>query len=102
MKLVGRVESVHHWFFSKRGKHPRLRAMDDGVLQRKRDAEVGAIFGIGFAPNTGGPLSYLDRRGLKTSVETLKHLAAAHGARFTPPDLLVKMAEKGETFFEPV
>src|SRR5690606_17607811 len=35
--------------------------VENGVIQQRRDAEVGAIFGIGFAPNRGGPLSYMDR-----------------------------------------
>ena len=78
------------------------RAMEDGVLQRKRDAEVGAIFGLGFAPNTGGPFSYLDRLGLPKVVRKLTALAEAQGERFAPPKLLVEMAEKGETFFEQV
>jgi 3-hydroxyacyl-CoA dehydrogenase/enoyl-CoA hydratase/3-hydroxybutyryl-CoA epimerase len=76
------------------------RVLEDGVLQRNRDAEVGAIFGLGFAPQTGGPLSYLDRLGLKNAVAELSALARKHGERFQPPALLVRMAEKGERFFE--
>ncbi len=79
-----------------------VRAKEEGVLQRDRDAEVGAIFGLGFAPNTGGPLSYLDRIGLPEVVSKLQALAETQGERFTPPKLLVEMAEKGETFFDPV
>jgi 3-hydroxyacyl-CoA dehydrogenase/enoyl-CoA hydratase/3-hydroxybutyryl-CoA epimerase len=78
------------------------RIMEEGVLQRKRDAEVGAIFGIGFAPNTGGPLSYMDRLGLPAVVAELEQLAAAYGPQFTPPRLLVDMAQRGERFFEAV
>jgi 3-hydroxyacyl-CoA dehydrogenase/enoyl-CoA hydratase/3-hydroxybutyryl-CoA epimerase len=76
--------------------------MEEGILQRKRDAEVGAIFGLGFAPNTGGPLSYMDRLGIPAVVAELERLAGAHGPQFTPPKLLVDMAKKGETFFEKV
>jgi 3-hydroxyacyl-CoA dehydrogenase / enoyl-CoA hydratase / 3-hydroxybutyryl-CoA epimerase len=78
------------------------RVMEEGVLQRKRDAEVGAIFGVGFAPNTGGPLSYMDRLGLPAVVAELEALAAAHGPHFKPAPLLVEMARKGERFFEAV
>ena len=35
-----------------------------GDMQRFRDAEVGAVFGLGFAPNAGGPLAFMQRRGL--------------------------------------
>jgi 3-hydroxyacyl-CoA dehydrogenase/enoyl-CoA hydratase/3-hydroxybutyryl-CoA epimerase len=79
-----------------------VRALEAGVLQRRRDAEVGAIFGLGFAPNTGGPFSYLDRIGLPAAVEELRALARAHGERFDPPALLIRMAQKGERFFEAV
>jgi 3-hydroxyacyl-CoA dehydrogenase/enoyl-CoA hydratase/3-hydroxybutyryl-CoA epimerase len=78
------------------------RALDEGVLQRRRDAEVGAIFGLGFAPNTGGPLSLLDRMGLPTAVRELDALAKEHGWRYEPPKLLRDMAAKGERFFEAV
>ncbi len=79
-----------------------VRAVEEGVIKRHRDAEVGGIFGIGFAPNTGGPLSYLDRRGLPEAIAELRDFADRYGARYTPPDLLIQMAEKGETFFEKV
>ena len=70
-----------------------------GILRNKRDAEVGAIFGIGFGPNTGGPLAYMDRYGIPALVAKLDEFAANHGARFAPPPLLRSMADKGERFF---
>jgi 3-hydroxyacyl-CoA dehydrogenase/enoyl-CoA hydratase/3-hydroxybutyryl-CoA epimerase len=78
------------------------RCVADGVVRNLRDAEVGAIFGIGFAPNTGGPLSYIDRRGVKAFVEEMDAFAKKYGERYTPPQLLRDMAKKGETFFEKV
>ena len=72
------------------------------MLQRKRDAEVGAIFGIGFAPNTGGPLSYMDRTGIAQVVTELERLAEQYGKHYAPPKLLVDMAKKGERFFDEV
>jgi 3-hydroxyacyl-CoA dehydrogenase / enoyl-CoA hydratase / 3-hydroxybutyryl-CoA epimerase len=76
------------------------RAVEEGVIQRKRDAEVGAVFGIGFAPNSGGPLSYLDCMGQATAVEQLHDFAERFGPRYTPPKILVEMAEKKARFFE--
>jgi 3-hydroxyacyl-CoA dehydrogenase/enoyl-CoA hydratase/3-hydroxybutyryl-CoA epimerase len=77
------------------------RAVEEGVIQRKRDAEVGAVFGIGFAPNTGGPLSYLDRIGPATAVKQLRDFADRFGPRYTPPSILLEMAAKNERFFDP-
>ena len=76
------------------------RVLDEGILRSKRDAEVGAIFGIGFAPGSGGPLAWMDRKGLSKVVADLERLAADHGERFKPASTLVNMADKGERFFE--
>ncbi len=37
-----------------------VRALEDGVLMDIREGDVGAILGWGFAPWSGGPLSWLD------------------------------------------
>ncbi|MEM9455235.1 MAG: 3-hydroxyacyl-CoA dehydrogenase NAD-binding domain-containing protein [Myxococcota bacterium] len=78
------------------------RCVADGVVKKHRDAEVGAIFGVGFAPNTGGPLSYIDRVGVRAFVDRMDGFAKEYGDRFQPPPLLRDMAERGETFFEKV
>ncbi len=75
------------------------RCFDDGILRQPRDAEVGAIFGIGFAPNTGGPLAWIDRQGAAGVVAELEALEALHGERFSPAKRLREMASKGERFF---
>jgi 3-hydroxyacyl-CoA dehydrogenase/enoyl-CoA hydratase/3-hydroxybutyryl-CoA epimerase len=78
------------------------RSVEEGVVKNLRDAEVGAIFGIGFAPNTGGPLSYIDRRGVQAFVDEMNGFAEAYGERYRPPKLLAQMAGSGKTFFEKV
>lgn len=78
------------------------RCVEAGVIERPRDAEVGAIFGIGFAPNTGGPLSYIDRTGLTEFVARMDRFAKTFGPRYSPPQLLRDMAAAGKTFFDPV
>ncbi len=75
------------------------RAMDEGILKRNRDADIGAVLGLGFAPPSGGPLAWMDRQGLPALVERLDALAAATGARYAPAPLLRRMAERGERFY---
>ena len=75
------------------------RCLEDGVLTDVRDADVGGILGFGFAPFSGGPLSYIDMVGVGDFVQTCKALAAKFGPRFEPSPLLVEMAAKGETFY---
>ncbi len=76
-----------------------LRAWDEGIVTRPQDADVGAVFGIGFAPNTGGPLAYVDRRGAAEVLDRLQSLAAGHGARFAPAPGFVKFVEAGRRFY---
>lgn len=71
-----------------------------GVIERPRDAEVGAVFGVGFAPNRGGPLAYMDRMGLDQVVEKLDALTESAGARFAPPEQLREMAAAGRRYLE--
>ncbi len=75
------------------------RTVEDGVVTDPREADVGSIIGFGFAPFTGGALSYIDFMGVKNFVALCDRLAAKYGARFAPPALLREMAEKGETFY---
>ena len=60
---------------------------------------MGSILGFGIAPSTGGALSYIDFMGAKKFVALCDALAAKHGPRFAPPQLLRDMAAKGETFY---
>ena len=76
------------------------RCLDEGIVRERRDAEVGAIFGIGFAPNTGGPLAWMDRQGIPALVEELRGAALKWGERYAPAPSLVAMAERGERFFD--
>jgi 3-hydroxyacyl-CoA dehydrogenase / enoyl-CoA hydratase / 3-hydroxybutyryl-CoA epimerase len=75
------------------------RTVEDHVIVDPREADVGSILGFGFAPFTGGTLSYIDFMGTKTFVELCHRLEGKYGSRFTPPKLLEDMAAKGETFY---
>ena len=75
------------------------RCFAEGVLETPEDGDLGAIFGWGFAPFTGGPFSHMDTLGLDKVVAILDGLAQRHGERFTPPQLLRDMAAAGETFY---
>jgi 3-hydroxyacyl-CoA dehydrogenase / enoyl-CoA hydratase / 3-hydroxybutyryl-CoA epimerase len=75
------------------------RTVEEHVITDMREADVGSILGFGFAPFTGGTLSYIDFMGTKKFVDLCHKLEAKYGSRFTPPKLLVEMAAKGETFY---
>ena len=75
------------------------RTVEEGVVSDIREADVGAILGFGFAPYTGGPLSFIDRVGTAKFVERANELASTFGEHFKPNALLVEMAQKGESFY---
>lgn len=75
-----------------------LRCFEEGVLTSVRDANIGSIFGIGFAPWTGGAIQYVNQYGVRAFYQRAKELAEQYGERFEPPAILVEHAEKGELF----
>ncbi|MEM0922751.1 MAG: 3-hydroxyacyl-CoA dehydrogenase NAD-binding domain-containing protein [Pseudomonadota bacterium] len=76
-----------------------VRALEENVLLDIREGDVGAIFGWGYMPWSGGPLSWIDITGPAKVVEMCDAMTAKHGDRFTAPALLCEMAAKGETFY---
>jgi 3-hydroxyacyl-CoA dehydrogenase/enoyl-CoA hydratase/3-hydroxybutyryl-CoA epimerase len=75
------------------------RCFEEGVITDPRDADVGAILGWGYAPFTGGPISYIDTIGTAAFVKRCDAFAAKYGDRFKPNALLRDMAAKNETFY---
>ena len=78
---------------------PTARTYADGVVPDPQSADLGAIFGLGFPPWTGGPMSYIDTIGVGTFVATADMLAQRHGERFNVPQKFRDMAESGETIY---
>ncbi|MES0199568.1 3-hydroxyacyl-CoA dehydrogenase NAD-binding domain-containing protein [Mesorhizobium sp. M0011] len=76
------------------------RVMEEGIVTDPREADVGSILAFGFAPYTGGALSYIDGIGAKAFVKIAKGLQKKYGAEFKAPKLLLDMAEKGESFYQ--
>jgi 3-hydroxyacyl-CoA dehydrogenase/enoyl-CoA hydratase/3-hydroxybutyryl-CoA epimerase len=61
-----------------------VRCLDEGVLTSVRDANIGSIFGFGFAPWSGGTLQFVNSYGLAAFVERADYLADTYGERFRP------------------
>ena len=53
------------------------RTVEEGIVTDPREADVGSILGFGFAPFTGGTLSYIDGMGAKAFVALCDTLAEA-------------------------
>ncbi|MCC5981359.1 MAG: 3-hydroxyacyl-CoA dehydrogenase, partial [Oceanicaulis sp.] len=75
------------------------RTMAEGIVEDPREADVGSILGWGFAPYTGGVLSFIDTVGTESFVKRADELAKKYGKPFEVPQLLRDMAAKKETFY---
>ena len=75
------------------------RCMEEGIVTDPREADVGSILGFGYAPYSGGAVSFIDGMGPKAFVARAKELAAKYGPQFEPGEKLIRMAEHGETFY---
>jgi len=76
------------------------RCFEEKVLTDVREADVGSILGFGFAPFSGGTLSWIDTMGTKKFVAACRKLEKKYGARFAPNKLLLDLAAKGEGFYD--
>jgi 3-hydroxyacyl-CoA dehydrogenase/enoyl-CoA hydratase/3-hydroxybutyryl-CoA epimerase len=75
------------------------RTYEEGVVTDPREADVGSIIGFGFAPYSGGTLSYIDNMGAAGFVKLCEKLAKKHGERFKPNRQLKRMAKTGESYY---
>jgi len=76
-----------------------VRCLQEGVIDSGCDADVGALLGWAFPVCRGGPIGQIQQVGVAEFTHACRTLAAAHGVRFTPPELLEDMARTGETFY---
>jgi 3-hydroxyacyl-CoA dehydrogenase/enoyl-CoA hydratase/3-hydroxybutyryl-CoA epimerase len=74
-------------------------ACADRVVRSPRDADIGAIFGIGFPAFRGGPLRMIDDIGAGRVVETLYQLQEQLGERFRPAPALLDMSRSGGRYY---
>ncbi|TWP46172.1 3-hydroxyacyl-CoA dehydrogenase [Lentzea tibetensis] len=75
-----------------------VRCLDENVLTSVGDANIGSIFGFGFAPWSGGTLQFVNSTGLAAFVERADYLADTYGERFRPSSSLRDRAARGEQY----
>jgi 3-hydroxyacyl-CoA dehydrogenase / enoyl-CoA hydratase / 3-hydroxybutyryl-CoA epimerase len=78
---------------------PAAQCFAEGIIDDPQSADLGAIFGWGFAPWTGGPMSHIDTIGAESFVRTAESLAQRYGERFHPPAKFREMASSGEKLY---
>ncbi|MEX3941854.1 3-hydroxyacyl-CoA dehydrogenase NAD-binding domain-containing protein [Paraburkholderia sp. BR10937] len=75
------------------------RCVEEGVITAPADADLGAVFGLGFPAWTGGTLSLIDTAGLSAFVAECDGFASQFGERYRPSAWLRARASTDESFY---
>ncbi len=74
--------------------------LEENILRSARDGDIGAIFGLGFPPYTGGPFRYMDSIGVSALADELQEFTKIYGVRFQPcPRLKTKSKQAVSSFY---
>mgnify|MGYP000347482121 CR=1 FL=1 len=75
-----------------------VMCLDEGIIKNVKDGDIGAVFGIGFLPFTGGPFRYMDQLGIDKVVAIMEDLVSKYGEQYTPHPMLKQMAGSRKNF----
>merc|ERR1712045_347664 len=75
-----------------------VSSYQDGILATPMEGDIGAVFGLGFPPFSGGPFRYIDTMGAQTFVDHMRRFEQSYGVAFTPCQLLLDMARVERSF----
>ena len=76
------------------------RVLDEGIVKRASDVDLGMIMGTGFPAFRGGLLKFADAIHTRTILSRLDEFEKRYGARFTSSDLIRRMAQENRGFYE--
>ena len=76
-----------------------VSCLEEHILAKASDGDIGAVYGLGFPPFWGGPFKYIDFLGAHHVVEVLNRLSEKDGKRFKPATLLKEYAIENKKFF---
>jgi 3-hydroxyacyl-CoA dehydrogenase/enoyl-CoA hydratase/3-hydroxybutyryl-CoA epimerase len=77
------------------------RTLAEGITDSADDIDLATVLGLGFAPFRGGLAKFAEDVGLEEVVRRLNDLAARHGPRFAPAELLRELASEHRSFPRP-
>lgn len=75
------------------------RCLEEGIISRPEDGDLGAVYGLGFPAFVGGPFRFAEQLGIGKLVHMLEELREDHGLRFEPSALLREKVESGLSIY---
>lgn len=75
------------------------RCLQEGIIARPEDADLGTVYGLGFPAFLGGALRYADSLGLTRLINMLQELHQDCGPRFQPAEILQEKVELDLSFY---
>ncbi|EFN77749.1 Trifunctional enzyme subunit alpha, mitochondrial [Harpegnathos saltator] len=75
--------------------------LEENILANPLEGNVGAVFGLGFPPFTGGPFHWVDRYGAHRLVKKMEEFRSHYGDTFRPCQTLLDMAADSTRKFHP-
>nr|XP_033342468.1 trifunctional enzyme subunit alpha, mitochondrial [Megalopta genalis] len=73
--------------------------LEENILSNPLEGDVGAVFGLGFPPFTGGPFRWVEYYGAGNLVRKMEEFQSHYGDSFKPCQMLYDMASDSSKKF---